>query len=157
MAEAALVEEKVRRRGLVVDEDTLFDFYDSKLPATVTTARHFDSWWKKQRREDAHYLDFDPAALVQDDGLDTSDAAFPPNWRQGTITYDLRYKFEPNDPFDGVTVEVPVPLLAGLEPAGFDWLVPGLRLELVTELLRTLPKTLRRSVVPAPDLSLIHI
>ncbi|GAA1168022.1 ATP-dependent RNA helicase HrpB [Corynebacterium glaucum] len=151
MAEAALVEEKVRRRGLVVDEDALFDFYDSKLPATVTTARHFDSWWKKQRREDAHYLDFDPAALVQDDGLDTSDAAFPPNWRQGTITYDLRYKFEPNDPFDGVTVEVPVPLLAGLEPAGFDWLVPGLRLELVTELLRTLPKTLRRSVVPAPD------
>lgn len=151
MAEAAQVEEKVRRRGLVVDEDTLFDFYDSKLPATVTTARHFDSWWKKQRREDAHYLDFDPAALVEDDGLDTSDAAFPPTWRQGTINYDLRYKFEPNDPFDGVTVEVPVPLLAGLEPAGFDWLVPGLRLELVTELLRTLPKTLRRSVVPAPD------
>lgn len=151
MAEAAQVEEKVRRRGLVVDEDTLFDFYDAKLPEHVVTARHFDSWWKKQRAEDKHYLDFDPSALVEDEGLDTSADAFPPRWRQGSIDYDLRYKFEPSDPFDGVTVEVPVPLLAGLEAAGFEWLVPGLRLELITELIRTLPKALRKTVVPAPD------
>ena len=151
LREAAEVEEKVRRRGLVVDEDTLFDFYDAKLPADVTTARHFDSWWKKKRREDEHYLDFDPAALLQDDGTDTSEAAFPSAIRHGTIDYSVRYKFEPGDPFDGVTVDVPVPLLAGLDEAGFDWLVPGLRLELITELIRTLPKALRKSVVPAPD------
>ncbi|MCP1387235.1 ATP-dependent RNA helicase HrpA [Corynebacterium sp. TA-R-1] len=151
MQEAAAVEEKVRRRGLVVDEDTLFDFYDAKLPAEVTTARHFDSWWKKQRHADPHYLDFDPATLVDDGGEDTSENAFPNRWRQGSIDYELHYKFEPRDPFDGVTVHVPVPLLAGLDPDGFDWLVPGLRLELITELIRTLPKPLRRTVVPAPD------
>ena len=150
LANAAEVEEKVRRRGIVVDEDTLFDFYDSRLPAEVTTARHFDSWWKKKRREDSTYLNFDPNDLVDDD-VDASDASFPAKWRQGSIDFDLRYTFEPGDPFDGVTVEVPVPLLAGFESTGFDWLVPGLRTELVTELIRTLPKALRRSVVPAPD------
>ncbi|AWB84161.1 ATP-dependent RNA helicase HrpA [Corynebacterium liangguodongii] len=150
LAEAAEVEEKVRRRGLVVDEDTLFDFYDSKLPATVTTARHFDSWWKKKRREDQHFLDFDPASLI-DATVDASAEDFPSTWRQGSIDFDLRYTFEPGDPFDGVRVDIPVPLLAGFSAEGFDWLVPGLRLELVTELIRTLPKALRRSVVPAPD------
>lgn len=150
LEEASAVEEKLRRRGLVVDEDALFDFYDSKLPAEVTTARHFDSWWKKKRKEDPAYLDFDPASLV-DDSADASDTAFPPIWRQGSIDYELRYKFEPGDDFDGVTVDVPVPLLAGLTDEGFDWLVPGLREELVTELIRTLPRALRRSVVPAPD------
>lgn len=151
LAEAAEVEEKVRRRGLVVDEDTLFEFYDSRLPQSVTTARHFDSWWKKKRAEDKHYLDFDPAALLDDEGVDSSSAAFPEVWRQGSIDYALRYKFEPGDPFDGVTVDVPVPLLANLRPDGFDWLVPGLRSELAAEYIRTLPKALRKTVVPAPD------
>ena len=151
LAEAAEVEEKVRRRGLVVDEDTLFEFYDSRLPQSVTTARHFDSWWKKKRAEDKHYLDFDPAALVDDEGVDSSATAFPEVWRQGSIDYALRYKFEPGDPFDGVTVDVPVPLLANLRPEGFDWLVPGLRSELAAEYIRTLPKALRKTVVPAPD------
>ena len=150
LSEAGEVEEKLRRRGLVVDEDTLYDFYDAKLPADITTARHFDSWWKKKFHDDPTYLEFDPASLI-DGSADASDSAFPPTWRQGSIDYDLRYKFEPGDPFDGVTVEVPVPLLAGFTDEGFDWLVPGLREELVTELLRTLPKALRRTVVPAPD------
>lgn len=151
LAEAASVEEKVRRRGLVVDEDTLFEFYDSRLPADVTTARHFDSWWKKQRAKDKHYLDFDPSSLLDDDGVDAGAAAFPEVRRQGSIDYALRYKFEPGDPFDGVTVEVPVPLLANLREDGFDWLVPGLRPELAAEMIRTLPKALRKTVVPAPD------
>ncbi|WJY97739.1 ATP-dependent RNA helicase HrpA [Corynebacterium fournieri] len=151
LAEAAEVEEKVRRRGLVVDEDTLFEFYDARLPEDVTTARHFDSWWKKKRAKDKHYLDFDPATLLDDEGVDSSTNAFPEVWQQGTIDYALRYKFEPGDPFDGVTVDVPVPLLANLSPHGFDWLVPGLRSELAAEYIRTLPKALRKTVVPAPD------
>ena len=151
LAEAAEVEEKVRRRGLVVDEDTLFDFYDSRLPAEVTTARHFDSWWKKQRADNKHYLDFDPSTLLDDDGVDSSATSFPEVWRQGSIDYALRYKFEPGDPFDGVAVDVPVPLLANLRTEGFDWLVPGLRSELGAEYIRTLPKALRKTVVPAPD------
>ncbi|MCQ4623725.1 ATP-dependent RNA helicase HrpA [Corynebacterium sp. CCUG 70398] len=151
LEEAAKVEEKVRRRGLVVDEEALFDFYDERLPDNIGTGRHFDAWWKKKKHEDAAFLDFDPSALIDDSDADTSEDAFPDKIRQGSIDYDLQYKFEPGDPFDGVTVLVPVPLLAGLDEREFDWLVPGLREELVTELIRSLPKALRKTVVPAPE------
>lgn len=148
--DAAAYEEKARRRGLIVDEDTLFDFYDQRIPAKVTTGRHFDSWWKKERRHTPDLLDFDPAKLI-DDSHDVTEESFPDHWRKGSIDYELTYKFEPGDPLDGVTVMVPIPMLAGLDTEGFDWLVPGLRLELVTELIRSLPKALRRTVVPAPE------
>ncbi|MDK8503779.1 ATP-dependent RNA helicase HrpA [Corynebacterium accolens] len=148
--EAAEYEEKARRRGLIVDEDTLFDFYDQRIPAKVTTGRHFDSWWKKKRRQEPDLLNFDPATLV-DDSHDVTEVSFPDHWRKGSIDYELAYKFEPGDPLDGVTVMVPVPMLAGLDTEGFDWLVPGLRFELVNELIRSLPKALRRTVVPAPE------
>jgi len=148
---AAEVEEKARRRGLVIDEEALFDFYDAKLPATITTGRHFDSWWKKERQQNPHLLDFDPEALLGDDAEEITEAAFPDKWRKGTIDYDLEYRFEPGHPQDGVTILVPIPLLAGMDREGFDWLVPGLREELLTELIRTLPKDKRRTVVPAPD------
>ncbi|MHA2789154.1 ATP-dependent RNA helicase HrpA [Corynebacterium sp. S7] len=151
LREAAAVEDKVRRRGLVVDEETLFEFYDAKLPESATTGRHFDSWWKKKRQEDPTFLDFNPEALI--DNAHSADAVtdFPDKWHQGSVTYDLQYKFEPGDPFDGVTVLVPIPLLENVDEEEFHWLVPGLRLELVTELIRTLPKALRKTVVPAPD------
>ena len=148
--DAAAYEEKARRRGLIVDEDTLFDFYDQRIPAKVTTGRHFDSWWKKERRRNPELLDFDPTKLI-DDSHEVTEDSFPDHWRKGSIDYELTYKFEPGDPLDGVTVMVPIPMLAGLDTEGFDWLVPGLRLELVTELIRSLPKALRRTVVPAPE------
>lgn len=148
--DAAAYEEKARRRGLIVDEDTLFDFYDQRIPANVTTGRHFDSWWKKERRRNPELLDFDPTKLI-DDSHEVTEDSFPDHWRKGSIDYELTYKFEPGDPLDGVTVMVPIPMLAGLDTEGFDWLVPGLRLELVTELIRSLPKALRRTVVPAPE------
>ena len=148
--DAAAYEEKARRRGLIVDEDTLFDFYDQRIPAKVTTGRHFDSWWKKERRRNPELLDFDPAKLI-DDSHEVTEESFPDHWRKGSIDYELTYKFEPGDPLDGVTVMVPIPMLAGLDTEGFDWLVPGLRLELVTELIRSLPKALRRTVVSAPE------
>ena len=148
--DAAAYEEKARRRGLIVDEDTLFDFYDQRIPAKVTTGRHFDSWWKKERRRNPELLDFDPTKLI-DDSHEVTEESFPDHWRKGSIDYELTYKFEPGDPLDGVTVMVPIPMLAGLDTEGFDWLVPGLRLELVTELIRSLPKALRRTVVPAPE------
>lgn len=148
--DAAAYEEKARRRGLIVDEDTLFDFYDQRIPANVTTGRHFDSWWKKERRRNPELLDFDPTKLI-DDSHEVTEESFPDHWRKGSIDYELTYKFEPGDPLDGVTVVVPIPMLAGLDTEGFDWLVPGLRLELVTELIRSLPKALRRTVVPAPE------
>ena len=148
--DAAAYEEKARRRGLIVDEDTLFDFYDQRIPAKVTTGRRFDSWWKKERRRTPDLLDFDPTKLI-DDSHEVTEESFPDHWRKGSIDYELTYKFEPGDPLDGVTVMVPIPMLASLDTEGFDWLVPGLRLELVTELIRSLPKALRRTVVPAPE------
>lgn len=151
LEEAASVEEKARRRGIVVDEDTLFDFYDQRLPDTVTTASHFDSWWKKTKREQPELLDFDPTALVSDDAGLVTEEEFPDHWNHGSLKLELTYRFEPGHPQDGVTVNIPVPLLAGINSEGFDWLVPGLRMELITELIRTLPKASRRSVVPAPD------
>ncbi|MDY3126786.1 MAG: ATP-dependent RNA helicase HrpA, partial [Corynebacterium sp.] len=150
LEQAAEFEDKARRRGLVVDEDILFDFYDAKIPASITSGRHFDSWWKKKRHTSPCLLDFDPDALLSsDEGI--TEEAFPDRWLKGSIDYDLSYRFEPGHPLDGVTLKVPVPLLAGLDTEGFDWLVPGLRQELVIELMRTLPKGLRRFVVPVPD------
>ncbi|WP_257158374.1 ATP-dependent RNA helicase HrpA [Corynebacterium cystitidis] len=151
LEEASAVEDKVRRRGLVVDEDTLFEFYNARLPDNAVTGRHFDSWWKKKRQTQPGFLDFDPDALLDQEHSANADTQFPDHWRQGSVSYELQYKFEPGDPFDGVTALVPVPLLANVDDEDFDWLVPGLRTELVTELIRSLPKALRKTVVPAPE------
>ncbi|SER44157.1 ATP-dependent RNA helicase HrpA [Corynebacterium cystitidis] len=149
--EASAVEDKLRRRGLVVDEDTLFEFYNARLPDNAVTGRHFDSWWKKKRQTQPDFLDFDPDALLDQEHSVNADTQFPDHWRQGSVSYELQYKFEPGDPYDGVTALVPVPLLANVDDEDFDWLVPGLRTELVTELIRSLPKALRKTVVPAPE------
>lgn len=151
LEEIADLEAKARRRDIIVDEETLFDFYDAKLPDTATTSRNFDAWWKKTSRNQPDLLDFDPEALINADAESISEEAFPDKWQKGGLIFDLNYHFEPGHKDDGVTVLIPVPVLGGLDTEGFDWLVPGVRLDLVTELIRTLPKALRRSVVPAPE------
>lgn len=151
LEEASNIEEKARRRGIVIDEDALFDFYDSKLPANITSSRHFDKWWKKEKQQNPDFLDFDPSALLNDEENGVDEKAFPDTIRRAGLELELKYAFAPGDKADGVTVLIPVPLLAGIEYEGWDWLVPGLREELATELIRSLPKNLRRSVVPAPD------
>ncbi|WP_293951193.1 ATP-dependent RNA helicase HrpA [uncultured Corynebacterium sp.] len=151
LEDIAELEAKARRRDIIVDEETLFDFYDAKLPDTATTSRNFDAWWKKTSRNQPDLLDFDPEELINADTDAISEEAFPDKWQKGGLIFDLNYHFEPGHKDDGVTVLVPVPVLGGLDTEGFDWLVPGVRLDLVTELIRTLPKALRRSVVPAPE------
>ena len=152
---ATELEERARRRDIVVDEDTLFDFYDSRLPEHITTGTRFDQWWKKTQRTQPNLLDFDPAALVHHAADSVTETDFPTTWVYTaggeTLHFDLTYRFVPGEPDDGVTVHVPVPLLAGLQPTGSEWLVPGMREDLVTELIRSLPKQVRRHVVPAPD------
>lgn len=147
LAQAAEVEDKARRRGLVADEDALFDFYDQRLPDSITTGAHFDSWWKKKRRDNPRHLDFSPEALLDDAAQEVTEELFPDRWGK----FHLEYTFEPGAKDDGVRVLIPVPMLASVDPAPFQWLVPGMREELVTEMIRGLPKGLRRSVVPAPD------
>ena len=149
--DAAKVEDKARTRGIVVDDDVLYAFYDAKLPDSITTATYFDRWWKKTSHKTPHLLDFDPAKLLNPDAESVGASEFPEMWQQGTLDFALSYKFEPGAIDDGVSIHIPVPLLMGIREESFDWLVPGMRAELAEALIRTLPKALRRTVVPAPD------
>lgn len=147
--EAEAVEDRVRRRGLRVDDETLFAFYDARVPADVVSVRHFDSWWKKASRETPDLLDLDPAMLLADVGDLERD--YPTTWTSESAEYRVTYTFEPGTESDGVVVDVPVDDLLSLDPAEFLWNVPGHRDELVVALVRSLPKRLRRELVPVPD------
>lgn len=149
VAEAEQVEERVRRRGLRVDDEVLFAFYDQRVPADVVSVRHFDAWWKKTRREQPDLLTFDPSLVAVE--VDQIDRDFPTTWSSQSSDYTVSYAFEPGEDVDGVTVDVPLHDLLALDPREFVWNVPGHRVELVTELIRSLPKRLRRELVPAPQ------
>jgi ATP-dependent helicase HrpA len=145
------LENKVRRRDIVVDDETLFSFYDDRLPTDVVSGRHFDAWWKKARKSEPDLLDFSAAMLVSDADAAERAAEYPDTWQQGDLSLRLSYQFQPGSAADGVTVHIPLPVLNRVSPDGFDWQIPGLRLELVTALIKSLPKQLRVNFVPAPD------
>ncbi|MGK8523240.1 ATP-dependent RNA helicase HrpA [Nocardia asteroides] len=149
--DVADLEHRARRRDILVDDEVLFDFYDKRLPADIVSVRHFDSWWRTARREDPGLLDFSTSTVVNEGAAALDPTAFPDSWRQGELSFPLSYQFEPGTEDDGVTVRIPVEQLAHVRAVGFNWLVPGMRDELAAALIKTLPKTLRRSVVPAPD------
>jgi ATP-dependent helicase HrpA len=144
------LEERERRRDILAGDEAVFAFYDARIPADVFDVRSFEAWWRDALQRTPKLLTMREADLVE--GQATADARdFPTRWTQGDQTLNLAYRFEPGAPDDGVTVVVPLALLASLEPVGFDWQVPGLRGELITALLRALPKAIRRHVVPAAD------
>ncbi|CAO1649933.1 ATP-dependent RNA helicase HrpA [Salinibacterium sp. NYA9b] len=146
------LEERSRRRDILHDDETIFEFYDKRVPATVASVRDFEGWWKKARHDSPDLLTLTTNDLLENaDDAEVDDTAFPTTWVRGDQTLSLSYRFEPGTDDDGVTVAVPLPLLAGLRPEGFDWQVPGLREELVTALIKALPKPIRRNVVPAAD------
>jgi ATP-dependent helicase HrpA len=156
LAEAEEVEHRARRRGLVASEDELFAFYDARIPADVVSAQHFDTWWKQARRADPGLLTFEPSDLLSDDAAGVSADAYPDVWTSesaGMPPAPLSYAFEPGSETDGVTVDIPLSRLNQVNPAEFSWQVPGLRSELITEMIRSLPKALRRDLVPAPDVA----
>lgn len=145
--ELAELEERARRRDLLVGDDEIFAFYDARVPADVVSARHFDGWWRKVRQRTPDLL-----TLTRDDLLrNESDADQPDAWQAGDLALPLTYRFDPGAEDDGVTVHVPVDVLARLGGDEFAWQVPALREELLTALIRSLPKDLRRNFVPAPD------
>lgn len=152
LAEAEELEHRARRRDLVVDEHTLFDFYDQRVGEAVVSGAHFDRWWKDARKAQPDLLTFDPAMLTHDTAEAVSEADYPQEWSvSGGLTFPISYHFEPGADDDGLTIDVPVATLNRVDDGDFSWLVPGLREELVTELLRSLPKHLRVSFVPAPN------
>ncbi|KZS78659.1 ATP-dependent RNA helicase HrpA [Mycobacterium persicum] len=148
-AELGDLEERARRRDLLVGDEDVYALYDTRIPADVVSARHFDAWWKKQRHQTPDLLTFSRDDLLRAE--DTAAADRPDLWRTGDVALSLTYRFEPGAADDGVTVHVPIDVLTRLGGDEFAWQVPALREELVTALIRSLPKELRRNFVPAPD------
>lgn len=145
------LEERARRRDLLVDEEDVVAFYDERIPADVVSGAHFDSWWKKARHDQPELLILTEEVLTREDAEAVSTSDYPRRWRTDGLELAVTYQFEPGTEDDGVTVHVPVAVLNQLSPAGFDWQVPGLRAELVAALIKSLPKATRRHLVPAPD------
>jgi ATP-dependent helicase HrpA len=157
LEEAEELEHRARRRDIVVDEETLFDFYDARVGADVISGQHFDQWWKRARQKRPDLLTFDPEMLTHGTADEVRAHDFPTQWLSGDdagdagLTFPISYHFEPGAADDGLTIDVPVATLNRVEADDFSWLVPGLREELVTELIRSLPKQLRVAMVPAPN------
>ena len=145
------LEHKSRRRDILVDERTLFEFYDQRIGTEVVSQKHFDTWWKKAEKQNPELLNFERSFLINDDAEQVSKLDFPNFWHQGNLKLKLTYQFEPGTDADGVTVHIPLPLLNQVEMTGFDWQIPGLREELVIALIKSLPKSYRRNFVPAPN------
>ncbi|PLR35462.1 ATP-dependent RNA helicase HrpA [Chimaeribacter californicus] len=148
LAEVEELEHKSRRRDILVDDETLFSFYDQRIGHEVISARHFDSWWKKQP---ADLLNFEKAMLIKEGAASISALDYPNFWHQGNLKLRVTYQFEPGADADGVTVHIPLPLLNQVEDQGFEWQIPGVRRELIIALIKSLPKPVRRNFVPAPN------
>ncbi|UPL17158.1 ATP-dependent RNA helicase HrpA [Microbacterium aurugineum] len=144
------LEERERRRDILAGDEAVFRFYDERIPAEVFDVRSFESWWREAMATTPKLLVMRESDLIDDEER-ADQREFPTRWTQGDQVLGLAYRFEPGADDDGVSVVVPLPLLAQIEDRGFDWQVPGLRAELVTGLLRALPKAIRRHVVPAAD------
>lgn len=151
LTEVEELEHRARRRDILVDDETLYDFYDQRVPEHVVSGAHFDSWWKHKRHEQPDFLDFEREMLINEKAGAVTKDDYPDSWRQGQLKFRVTYQFEPGADADGVTVHIPLQVLNQVTDEGFDWQIPGLREQVVTELIRSLPKPIRRNYVPAPN------
>lgn len=145
------LEHKSRRRDILVDDETLFHFYDQRIGDDVVSARHFDSWWQSVQKETPELLDFSQEMLIQEGSNTVSKQDYPDFWYQDNLALPISYQFLPGSNADGVMVSIPLVLLNQIKTVGFEWQIPGLRSELIVALIKSLPKTLRRHFVPAPN------
>ncbi|UJJ50335.1 ATP-dependent RNA helicase HrpA [Rhodanobacter denitrificans] len=150
LEEALGIEAKQRREGLIRHEDELVGFFESKLPQDIASSRALDAWYRKARPAEQAALRWSlDDVLAGGTGLDAK--AFPAVLEIPPQRYKLEYRFVPGDEADGVTLQLPLAMLNALPSARCEWLVPGLLADKVAELIRGLPKALRRNFVPAPD------
>ena len=149
--QAREVERRSRTHGLVADEQARFRFFDDLIPEHVTSAAAFNRWRKDERREKPDLLIY-PASLLMPREA-TSGEGFPDRWQCGELSLPLSYEFAPGSPRDGVSMRIPIEVLERVSDAGTDWLVPGMREDLLTEAIRALPKGVRRLLAPAPDVA----
>ena len=133
------------------DEDDVFRFYDARIPTEVVSTRSFEGWWRKAQQETPNLLTMTRDDLLPQETDKRID--LPSQWTFGEHNYKLEYKYHPGEVEDGLTVLIPLSDLTNTSRDAFDWLVPELRTELIAELIRTLPKNIRKYVVPAADWS----
>jgi ATP-dependent helicase HrpA len=145
------LEARERRTDLLVDDDTVVDLFAGRIPADITSVRHFDRWWRDAKEKTPHLLDLSIADLIRPEADTPDEADFPAVWHHGDLAMPVEYEFDPTSPTDGVTVEIPVVILGRVDPSVFEWNVPGIREELVVAVIRSLPKQIRRDFVPIPD------
>ncbi len=145
------LEDRARKRDILVDEETLFAFYDERIPEDIVNGKGFEAWRSKAEAKDPAILKFDRAALLAREAAEVTQAQYPDELVLGGVRYPLAYRFEPGAPDDGVTLTVPAAMLPQLPRARLEWLVPGLLREKCIALLKSLPKSIRRQVVPIPD------
>lgn len=150
LANVEEVEQRTRRRDLRVDEETLFNFYDQRIPADVVSGRHFEQWWRRLDTHARDALNMTEADVFQKQATDAAQA-FPEHLHWQGVDYPLSYCFEPGQVDDGVTLTVPLMALRQLPAHRLGWLVPGLLREKCIQLVKGLPKSLRRNFVPVPD------
>lgn len=149
LEEVALLEAKSRRRDIMVDEQTLFDFYDQHIPQDIVSGKALDRWWEKAEKATPRLLFLERDFLMQHAADGVTGEQFPPVLDYQGMPLPLDYHFEPGHPADGVTVVVPLAALGQLSAEAFDWLVPGLLKEKLIALIKAMPKPVRRNYVPA--------
>jgi ATP-dependent helicase HrpA len=145
------LEAKARRRDILADEETLFDYYAARLPADVYQTATFDSWYRRESAKQPDLLLMREEDVLAREASEVTAAQYPDTLRLGELILPLSYEFDPTHPRDGVTLRVPAPLLPQLPPQRLDWLVPGLLYDRCVALVRNLPKALRKNFVPVPD------
>ena len=145
------LEAKARRRDILADEETLYAFYDARLPADIYQTASFETWYKREGAKNPQLLIMREEDVLAREAREVTAQQYPDSLSIGRLQLPLSYHFEPNHPRDGVTVRVPAPLLPQLPAERLDWLVPGLLETKCVALVRNLPKALRKNFVPVPD------
>ena len=139
-----------RRTDWIVAQQTQYEFYDQYLPITITDLASLTQWLRKSPA-DAERLQMRRADLLGEADAPEVKAKFPDEFAVQKTRFPLQYRFEPGEGSDGVTMTVPQHAINQISHAEIDWLVPGHLEEKITALIRSLPKNIRRTLVPAPD------
>ena len=145
------LEHKSRRQDILIDDDELYEFYNKRIDDSVISAKHFDNWWKQKQKTQPDYLNIDKEMLIKQSAQLINLNDFPDFWYQDNFKLALKYQFDIGHNRDGVTIKIPLDLLNQIKNIGFDWQVPGFRKDLIIALIKSLPKSLRRNLVPAPN------
>ncbi|MFT4021472.1 MAG: DUF3418 domain-containing protein, partial [Acinetobacter sp.] len=149
LEEVERVEDKLRRRDLVVDEETIYQFYAARVPEDIASRRSFEDWRATIEPQQPRFLFVDDDALWQSDRPTTQQ--FPDHLHNGQLRLATSYRFDPSHDEDGATVKIPLPALPQVDEDIWSWGIAGWRLDLIESLLKSLPKDKRRQVVPIPD------